>query len=169
MNDKELLFYGMDRRTPDIVYLDVFRFAILDSFTMGILYINGDPFCFTLEDPVRDINKDGDLLDAGEEKVYGNTAIPSGIYDVTLQYSPRFKRTTPRLNNVSGFTGVLIHGGNTTANTKGCILVAYNANIRDKRIQGTAEKDITSIISKYKEVKLKITDGIHKNIPQQGA
>ena len=55
------------------------------------------------EDKVRDLNKDGDLNDAGEGKVFGETAIPYGIYSVIMTMSPRFKRILPRLVDVNGF------------------------------------------------------------------
>ncbi len=83
----------------------------------------GDKKVFTLEDKVRDINKDGDLLDKGEEKVYGETAIPSGTYQIVITYSNRFKKPLPLLLNVRGFEGIRIHAGNTKANTYGCILL----------------------------------------------
>ena len=59
-------------------------------------------------------------------KIKHQTAIPKGIYKVTLTASPRFKRILPRLHDVPEFTGVLIHRGNTIDDTSGCILVGEN-------------------------------------------
>ncbi len=80
--------------------------------TIGELSYNGKFFCYTLEDVVR----------VGE-KVPGATAIPVGRYPVTIERSPTFKILTPRLHNVPGFAGVLIHAGNSAIDTRGCILV----------------------------------------------
>lgn len=102
------------------------RVALMDTYTIGRLSVNGVYFCDTLEDKVRDFNKDGDLLDDGEQKVYGETAIPYGTYTIEISYSPRFKRMLPRLLNVRQFEGILIHAGNTAKDTHGCILVGRN-------------------------------------------
>jgi hypothetical protein len=95
-------------------------------YTIGRLHVDGVFECDTLEDTVRDLNKDGDLNDAGESKVFGETAIPYGTYKVIINYSNRFKRDLPRLLNVKEFDGVLIHPGNTAVDTHGCILVGIN-------------------------------------------
>lgn len=86
------------------------------QYTIGQMYINGEYFCDTLEDVVRP---------AGE-KVYGQTAIPDGTYEVFLTVSKRFKKLMPLLLKVPNFTGVRIHSGNTAADTDGCILVGKN-------------------------------------------
>lgn len=91
--------------------------------TIGTLHVNGALQCFTLEDFDRDKNKDGDLNDSGEAKVFGKTAIPRGRYQVIISYSNRFKKNLPLLLNVPGFLGIRIHSGNTHADTEGCILV----------------------------------------------
>jgi hypothetical protein len=91
--------------------------------TIGKLYVNGTFFCFTLEDYCRDSNKDGDLQDPGETKVFGKTCIPQGEYKVILNQSTRFKKLLPLLLNVPGFSGIRIHNGNIAAHTEGCILV----------------------------------------------
>lgn len=102
------------------------RRFLADTYTIGTLFIDGKRFCDTLEDTVRDRNKDGDLDDSGEGKVYGRTAIPYGTYDVVLNVSSRFGRELPRLLDVPHFEGILIHRGNTPEDTAGCILVGEN-------------------------------------------
>lgn len=111
-----------------------------DEYTIGKLYINGEYFCDTLEDKVRDLNKDGDLNDEGEGKVYGKTAIPYGRYKVTLDVvSPKFSKyefykdvcggKLPRLLNVKHFEDILIHvadGYKGADLLEGCIGVGRN-------------------------------------------
>ena len=107
--------------------LELKRKALLPEYTIGDLFIDGKLFCNTLEDTVRDLNKDGDLNDTGEGKVYGETAIPYGTYEVVITYSNRFKRQLPLLENVKGFEGIRIHPGSTKEDTHGCILVGVNS------------------------------------------
>lgn len=112
------------------------RIALRDSYTIGRLYINGIYECDTLEDTVRDLNKDGDLNDAGEGKVYGKTAIPYGRYEITMKVqSPKYSQRAsyawckgylPRLLNVPHFDGILIHAGNTSEDSSGCVLCGEN-------------------------------------------
>lgn len=80
--------------------------------TIGSLLLDGAYECFTLEDVLRD-----------GPKVYGETAIPAGTYNVVVTPSQRFKRELPLLEDVPGFEGIRIHPGNTAENTDGCILV----------------------------------------------
>ena len=84
------------------------------KYTIGRLLINGVYFCDTLEDTVRDT------------KVYGETAIPAGMYEVDIVYSRKFKRYLPHIKNVPDFLGIMIHPGNTAKDTEGCILVGKN-------------------------------------------
>lgn len=113
------------------------RIALRDTYTIGKLYIDSHYFCDTLEDKVRDLNKDGDLNDVGEGKVAGQTAIPYGTYKVTMDVqSPKFSQRAsyawckgylPRLLNVPHFDGIMIHSGNTADHSSGCILVGENS------------------------------------------
>ena len=100
------------------------RIALLNKYTIGKLYINGEYFCDTLEDTVRYID-----LRTGKGKIKGEKAIPYGTYKVILNVSPRFKRILPRLLNVPFFEGILIHSGNTHKDTEGCILVGENKQV----------------------------------------
>lgn len=84
--------------------------------TIGEMFINGEFKCYTLEDVVR---PDG-------EKIYGETAIPTGNYRVTITHSNRFGRDLPLVNDVPNFSGIRIHPGNTAADTHGCILVGLS-------------------------------------------
>lgn len=106
-----------------------------DEYTIGHMYINSVFFCDTLEDKVRDLNKNG-VFDNGEKKVAAETAIPYGTYKVIVDVSPKFKRELPRLQGVSSFEGVLIHRGNTAKDTAGCILVGEN-KVKGKVINST--------------------------------
>lgn len=103
--------------------LKLTRKEFTSESTIGQLEIDGNFFCYTLEDVVRDKNNDGDLDDKGEEKVYGKTAIPKGKYEVIINYSERFKQQMPLLLNVKGFEGIRIHKGNSAVDTHGCILL----------------------------------------------
>lgn len=102
------------------------RIALRDTYTIGKLYIDDVYFCDTIEDTVRDLNKDGDLNDIGESKVMHLTAIPYGTYNVVVNVSPRFKRLLPRLLDVPHFDGVLIHNGTSADSSSGCIIVGEN-------------------------------------------
>lgn len=115
------------------------------DYTVGKLYINDEYFCDTLEDRVVDINKNG-VFDGKEMKVYGQSAIPYGTYQVVYNYSPRFKRKLPRLMNVPHFEGILIHPGNTPADTSGCILVGRNTSVGRLSESRLASEQLNKII-----------------------
>lgn len=94
------------------------RIALRDTYTIGKLYIDGVYQCDTVEDKVRNLDK--------EKKVYGETAIPYGAYKVSWTYSPKFKKYMPLLEDVPHFAGIRIHSGNTAKDSLGCIIVGEN-------------------------------------------
>lgn len=114
------------------------RIALKPTYTIGKLYIDGAYICDTLEDAVRDLNKNG-RFDNGEKKVYGETAIPYGTYEITMKVqSPKFSQKPayawcngylPRLLNVPEFDGILIHAGNTAKDSLGCPCVGENKEV----------------------------------------
>lgn len=104
------------------------RIALRSTYTIGRLYVDGNYFCDTLEDTVRDLNKNG-KFDNGEKKVYAKTAIPYGTYEIKWTYSPRFKKYTPQLMNVPSFEGIRIHSGNSNTDTEGCLLLGENKKV----------------------------------------
>lgn len=103
--------------------------------TGGILLLDDNFFAYTLEDQVR-----------MGPKVPGETAIPAGRYKVTLSMSPHFRKVLPELHEVPGFAGVRIHGGNTAADTEGCILVARD-RVGPDTIQGSMSQTLVSILA----------------------
>ena len=92
--------------------LTLSRNVLSDNFTLGELSIDGQHFCYTVEDAVRN-----------GEKVHGKTAIPYGRYKVILNMSNRFQKIMPLLLDVPQFEGVRIHSGNTALDTEGCLIV----------------------------------------------
>ena len=102
------------------------RIYFSPTYTIGKLFIDGKYFADTIEDVNRDLNKDGDLLDNGESKVYAQTCIPFGTYDVIVNRSPKMKRDLPRLLNVPHFEGILIHRGSSEKSSAGCIIIGEN-------------------------------------------
>lgn len=91
-----------------------------DTYTPGTLYIDREKFCDTLEDLDRGLTQDMTIGEIQSKKVYGETAIPKGTYKVTTKVvSPKFSKypfymevcegRLPRLLDVPGYEGVLIH------------------------------------------------------------
>jgi hypothetical protein len=102
------------------MHVTVQRQALKDDRTLGELLIDGQHFCWTLEDAVR------------ETKLPGITAIPAGVYEVIVNFSARFSRPLPLLLGVPNFTAVRLHAGNGPDNTEGCILIGLEHD--DERI-----------------------------------
>lgn len=114
--------------------------------TIGSLCVDGVWECWTCEDPVREI--------AGQPvaswKVAGKTAIPFGRYAIDITMSARFKRLLPLLLNVSGFSGVRIHPGNTAADTEGCLLPG---GVRFGKSVGRSRDAFSYLFNRLKEAK----------------
>ena len=106
--------------------LEVLRYRSEEDFTLGLLFdaSNGERkfLCYTLEDEFR------------VRKVSAETRIPAGTYRVALRSEGGFhERYRERFHdihhgmlwvkNVPGFEYILIHVGNTDADTAGCLLV----------------------------------------------
>ena len=119
--------------------LNIKRIARRETYTIGRLYIDGKYFCDTLEDKDRGLRQDMPVAVIRATKRKGITAIPTGRYRVTLAVqSPKFSKRAiyqfcngylPRLINVPGYDGVLIHIGNTARDTEGCLLVGRNTQV----------------------------------------
>lgn len=123
--------------------LNLKRKLKLEDRTIGELSIDGVKYCDTLEDKERlSWSLVGGIKKLLGVKVYGETCIPTGRYEILLCKSPHFKRTLPCLLNVPQFTGILIHSGNKPADTLGCILVGKKTN--DNQVYGGKTLNIES-------------------------
>ena len=91
--------------------------------TIGELFINGVKFCDTLEDTDRGLLKSMTREQTAKIKVYGETCIGRGLYDVIINFSMRFQKIMPLLIDVVDFLGIRIHNGSYPEHTLGCILV----------------------------------------------
>ena len=107
------------------------------SYTISNLYINGEWFCNCLEDADRGLDNSMSEDMIRTLKKPSITAIPRGTYEITLDVvSPKYSKVqfykdvcngkVPRLKNVKGFDGILIHAGNTDKDSSGCLLVGQN-------------------------------------------
>lgn len=128
-----------------------------NEYTIGSLYIDGVFFCDTLEDVDRGLKQNTSLDEIKRVKVQHKTAIPRGEYEVTLKVkSPRFSQKEqykfcegylPRLKNVPGFDGILIHIGNKPEHSSGCILVGEN------KVKGQVNNSTTIFKKLYEKLK----------------
>jgi hypothetical protein len=138
--------------------LNVLRYNVGEDSTNGLLFIDEDFACFTLEDEARDV------------KVHGETCIPDGVYKIKLRteggfherYKIRFKDTHKgmlHVCDVPGFSHILIHCGNTDEHTAGCLLVGdsqENNNIKKNGFVGSSKNAYLRI---YKKISSHLEEG----------
>ena len=119
------------------------------NYTIGNLYINGKWIANTLEDVDRGLKDSMSMAEIKAIKKPKITAIPTGTYEVALNVvSPKFSKypfynsinggRVPRLLNVKGFEGILIHvmdGPKGAELSEGCIGVGRNL-IKGGLLQG---------------------------------
>lgn len=112
---------------------------ILRSFstpyaTHGYLKAGGLFECYTLELPWLD-------------NVTGISCIPAGVYQCRKHVSPS-KGPCIAVDNVPGRSHILIHSGNFTRNTRGCILVGVTiADINSDKVP-----DVVDSVSTMKKL-----------------
>jgi hypothetical protein len=106
--------------------IEVNRFISDNDTTVSKLFIDGSFVCFGLEDEFRVVKK------------VDETRIPAGSYPVRVrtagkhhvQYKGQFPdihRGMLHVQDVPGFDDILIHCGNTQADTSGCLLLGTGA------------------------------------------
>lgn len=113
----------------DVMNIVVDRFASDAESSISLVSVDGQFVCFGLEDEHR------------TKKIFGETRIPSGVYDVRVRtwggFHQRYSQRLPyhqgmlEICGVPDFSDILIHIGNTEKDTAGCLLVGmgcYSAN-----------------------------------------
>jgi len=150
--------------------LELYRFSSQNESTLGILYLVNDGtnqkdfLCFTLEDEKREV------------KVYGETRIPKGTYQIEYRkeggYHNKYTKRFPRIHrgmlevrDVPNFTHILLHCGNTDNDTDGCLLVGnvISQNITKDGFLGQSTDCykriypiLADILDKQKQLSIKI-------------
>ena len=100
----------------------------LQSGTFGVLVVNNEPLCVTLEESWLD-------------NIPQESCIPAGSYECRRYSGTKYKNVW-EVKNVPNRSAILIHWGNTEKNTAGCILVGkYYAQFGEQR--GVAESKAT--------------------------
>jgi len=118
------------------------RYNSESNYTDGLLFIDCEFECYTLEDEYRSV------------KVFGETRIPDGRYKIELRTEGGFhQRYTKKfalhkgmlwIKDVPNFEYILIHIGNDDGDTAGCLLVGSTAD-KDRGFigaSGNAYKDL---------------------------
>ena len=99
------------------VNLLLIRDMFTDKSTIGELFVNGERFCDTLELPYKDNQR-------------SISCVPEGQYKVRLRY-PRESGTRDYLHllvqDVPDRSYILVHIGNKSSDTRGCILVGMTS------------------------------------------
>lgn len=104
------------------------RHTFTKDSTIGDLLIDGQYECKILEDTDRGLRSSDGLDYILSKKIFAQTAIPYGRYEVVMSYSTRFKRQMPLLLKVRGWDGVRIHWGNKPEDTEGCLITGTEEN-----------------------------------------
>lgn len=111
-------------------YITLLRYMDDGQTTLGLMFLQGKFFAYTLEDTHQD------------EKNHGNTRIPQGVYPLQLNRNVTGLTQTYRnkfswfdfhveIKEIPNFSLVYIHIGNTHIDTKGCVLIADGVNAAD--------------------------------------
>ena len=114
------------------------RIARREKYTIGKLYLDGKYVCDTIEDKDRGLTDKMTTSEILKKKIKSQTAIPTGTYQLTINVvSPKFSKKefyiknanggrVPRLLNVPGYEGILMHCGVNENSSAGCLIVGYN-------------------------------------------
>ena len=138
--------------------LQVVRTQFGKDATNGLLFIDGVFECYTLEDQYQAV------------KVMHETCIPEGTYDIKFRktggfhakYSARYKNAhygMLHIQDVPGFTYILIHTGNTDEHTSGCLIVGETQQDLDINFNGMVGSSAVAYKKMYSKVANQLLQG----------
>ena len=138
--------------------LQVVRTQFGKDATNGLLFIDGVFECYTLEDQYQAV------------KVMHETCIPEGTYDIKFRktggfharYSERYKNAhygMLHIQDVPGFTYILIHTGNTDEHTSGCLIVGETQQDLDINFNGMVGSSAVAYKKMYAKVANQLLQG----------
>ena len=138
------------------MHITVNRFVSDSETTISQISIDNKFQCFGLEDEYR------------ATKLTGETRIPAGQYQITLRsvggfhsrYAKRFGHIHQgmlHIQDVPGFTHILIHCGNKDDDTSGCLLVGTGA------ITEPNDMMITNSTGAYKQLYQHVIESAKQN------
>jgi hypothetical protein len=134
------------------------RFSSGKESTIGCLYIDGKPECFTLEDEYRAV------------KVAGETRVPAGKYEIKYRealtpMTEKYRKQFPEwftyhleMQDVPNFKYCYIHKGNIDDHTEGCLLVADSATLNAHR-DGYIGSSTTAFTRFYPKIQKALESG----------
>ena len=138
--------------------LTVVRTQFGTDATNGLLFIDGIFECYTLEDQYQAV------------KVMHETCIPEGTYDIQFRktggfhakYTERYKNAhygMLHIQDVPGFTYILIHTGNTDEHTSGCLIVGETQQDLDINFNGMVGSSTVAYKKLYAKVASELLQG----------
>ncbi len=138
--------------------LQVVRTQFGKDATNGLLFIDGKFECYTLEDQYQTV------------KVMHETCIPEGEYDIEFRktggfhtrYSAKYGNShygMLHLQDVPGFTYILIHSGNTDEHTSGCLIVGETQQDLDLGKDGFVGQSVKAYKAMYRKVANELLQG----------
>ena len=138
--------------------LQVVRTQFGKDATNGLLFIDGKFECYTLEDQYQAV------------KVMHETCIPEGEYDIQFRktggfhtrYSAKYGNShygMLHLQDVPGFTYILIHSGNTDEHTSGCLITGETQQDLDLGKDGFVGQSVKAYKAMYRKVANELLQG----------
>ena len=143
--------------------LQVVRHQFGTDATCGILYIDGQFECYTLEDQYQQV------------KVMHETCIDDGVYEIKFKkwggfhekYKVRYGSDhygMLHIQNVPNFSDILIHTGNTDEHTSGCLLLGETQQDLDMGKDGFIGSSKNAYLKAYKKIAKELLIGVKVTI-----